>query len=599
MNIFLCSMIASCATSAKVTTKFGDVIGSTREFNGKVVRKFTGIPYAEPPVGNLRFKRAVAFEGKFESPLDATRLPKSCLQPPFLKEVTAIGFDEDCLYLNVWSPEKAKKLPVMVWIHGGGFHIGSSVQNAYEGTVLAAEGEVVVVSVNYRLGIFGFLSTDETGGNMAFSDMIEALRWVKANIESFGGDPGKVTIFGQSAGAVAVSALLHHEESGDLFRNAIIESGTYLMGGIVWDEATARKVYAKFRESIECPEGHDLRSCLVDMPGEKVLGFTQNQTLYSGAVKWPGKMFGFCPVYPSKEFPADPIQTLIAKTKESSDKNVMIGFNQDEGAMFILMDKSIYNFTGDQIDEKSALGIVKSYLSRLPIPASEYNSDDFAEYYINRLSLEKRRDSNELIKALARVMADLAFNCPSVYFTEKLAQNNPNVYGYKNKFITSAPKFFPTFPDTVDHFQEVPYIFGLPLADVSGPVWSETDKKMSRYLINAWTHFAKHGKPPGHWPSYRQLHNGKVMPFNKCIDSAIAESGSDSECQLGCSSDIISCEALWYDLIEKTIMGSNMTPMMLRNISPFLSPHIILEIIILLFNIYNGIIMIGIKMIPL
>ena len=221
------------ADPLKVKTEQGKVVGKTIN-NGKV-RAFMGLPYAAPPVGDLRWK-APQPPAKWKGDRDATKYGAHCAQGRVFDDMVFqdAGPSEDCLFLNVYVPADAKeksKLPVMFWIHGGGYSGGGSSEPRHNGDFLPTKG-VVVVTINYRLGVFGFLVTDElakegngSAGNYGLLDMVAALQWVKSNIGKFGGDPGNVTIFGESAGSFAVSTLMASPMSQGLFHKAIGESG--------------------------------------------------------------------------------------------------------------------------------------------------------------------------------------------------------------------------------------------------------------------------------------------------------------------------------------------------------------------------------------
>ncbi|WP_298877703.1 carboxylesterase family protein [uncultured Bradyrhizobium sp.] len=229
-----------------VRTQAGQVRGAARDGNG--VLAFKGIPYAAPPVGPLRW-RAPQAPKPWTGVRDAVTFGEGALSS--LEHDPRPGpRSEDCLTLNVWTAatEPDAKRPVMVWIHGGGFQFGSSANPATDGSLLAAKG-VVVVSFNYRLGLFGFLAhpdldTQAPSGNFGLQDQLAALRWVKANIAAFGGDPGNVTLFGESAGAMAVGMLMASPLARGLFHKAIGQSGAFWDGrhGPLqgFDEARAR-----------------------------------------------------------------------------------------------------------------------------------------------------------------------------------------------------------------------------------------------------------------------------------------------------------------------------------------------------------------------
>ncbi|CAH0561465.1 unnamed protein product [Brassicogethes aeneus] len=210
-----------------------------REFPIDEERKYYGfieIPYAKPPIGDLRFKEPLAndkWEGIRKSPFNAAM----CMQK-------SEGGSEDCLFVNVFSPDLSKKnLPVMVWLHGGAFIYGSSSE--FSPKYLMETGEVMVVTLNYRLNVFGFLSTGDSvvPGNMGLKDQLLALKWVQKNIENFGGDPNKVTIFGQSAGAASVSYLMQSPKSEGLFHRAIMQSGSSLCAWALYRNAGEQAKY--------------------------------------------------------------------------------------------------------------------------------------------------------------------------------------------------------------------------------------------------------------------------------------------------------------------------------------------------------------------
>ena len=186
---------------------------------------FLGIPYAKPPVGELRFNKPQPMEN-WDDNKDATKFksisPQGWPDNPPINQTE----DEDCLYLNIWTPNADKNTrPVMVWIHGGGFMTGAGSKPRFNGARLAVQGDVVVITFNYRLGILGFLNLPGIPPNIGLQDQIVAIEWVKENIQQFGGDPQNITIFGESAGGASVAILLTTPGTMGLFHKAIIESG--------------------------------------------------------------------------------------------------------------------------------------------------------------------------------------------------------------------------------------------------------------------------------------------------------------------------------------------------------------------------------------
>lgn len=213
-----------------VRTPHGPIQGKLSNFRRNYVYKFTGIPFALPPTGERRFKNPEPI-APWKDVFQATEPAMACMQ----EHLKVPSFDEDCLQLNIYAPKYvidipgAHKLPVMVWIYGGGFAHGSSSIENYEGTLFTAYSNVILVSINYRVSSFGFLRHGSILGNFAFHDQVLALKWIQKNIASFGGDPKSVTIFGHSAGSMSVSALLVSPLARGLFKRAIMQSGSAYM----------------------------------------------------------------------------------------------------------------------------------------------------------------------------------------------------------------------------------------------------------------------------------------------------------------------------------------------------------------------------------
>ncbi|GIX73517.1 acetylcholinesterase-1 [Caerostris extrusa] len=195
-----------------VETTSGPIQGFISELNNKAVKAFLGIPFAQPPVGDLRFKKPKPVQ-PWTDTLQATEMPPACIQYtecPFPWYDDMPGKREDCLYLNIYTPiiaTKGIKLPVMFWIHGGGFTVGSSRLDLYDPRALVQEGDVIVVTFNYRVDCLAFWTsnTEDAPGNVGVYDMVMALQWVNDNIEYFGGDKERITVFGESAGSIAIS----------------------------------------------------------------------------------------------------------------------------------------------------------------------------------------------------------------------------------------------------------------------------------------------------------------------------------------------------------------------------------------------------------
>nr|XP_022305464.1 liver carboxylesterase-like [Crassostrea virginica] len=229
-SVLLASLVKGddIINAVEVKTPSGWVRGYEEKLDDSQIFKFLKIPFAKPPVGQLRFQKPQPIE-QWENVQGTSELPQSCPQWYFsLPGFEDLTTDEDCLYLNVYVPGKISKernLSVMVWIHGGGFMFGAA--SKYNPVALVTKGDVIVVTINYRLGLFGFLTMNDPllSGNYGVWDWIEALRWVQNNIAAFGGNPNSVTIFGESAGGMAVSLLTLIPSAKGLFHRAISQSG--------------------------------------------------------------------------------------------------------------------------------------------------------------------------------------------------------------------------------------------------------------------------------------------------------------------------------------------------------------------------------------
>ncbi|KAG0430051.1 hypothetical protein HPB47_023048 [Ixodes persulcatus] len=209
-------------------TKLGKLRGNRLKILGNVIEEYVGIPYAEPPIGELRFKEPVP-RSPWKGTYDATIGGSACPQQHILENAKKpLTYTEDCLHLNVWMPQNAQKSHVLVWIHGGGFNFGTASYEIYTGSVLAAKTGFVVVSINYRIGMLGFLNANspDAPGNQGLLDQTLALKWVQDNIKAFGGDPSMVTIFGESAGGMSAHSHVLSPMSKGLFKRAVMMSGS-------------------------------------------------------------------------------------------------------------------------------------------------------------------------------------------------------------------------------------------------------------------------------------------------------------------------------------------------------------------------------------
>jgi para-nitrobenzyl esterase len=464
------SMTAT-ADPLTVKTEQGKVHGKT--INSDKVRAWLGLPYAAPPVGDLRWK-APQPVAKWKGERDATKFGAHCAQNPVFQDMIFqdSGSSEDCLYLNVYAPATADskaKLPVMFWIHGGGFSGGGSNEPRHNGDFLPLKG-VVLVTINYRLGVFGFLATadlakesDGAAGNYAFMDMIAALKWVKANVGEFGGDPNNVTIFGESAGSFAVSTLMASPMAQGLFHKVIGESGAAVgTGPLNYTPLAEREVKdAQWVSTLNVKSLAELRA----LPTQAILD----------AAKKPG--VGFPPDVDGKVL-TEPVADTY-KAGKQAHVPLLAGWNADEGSFFAMR-----GMTAVQWKEMAG----KLFKDK---------SDEFLKLY-------PAADDAQALRSAIDFGSDqfIAFSTWSWLEAHRATGNAP-VYRYHFELAATPSKFHPgTF---AFHSDDIEYVFGT--LDTR-PGWnvSAADRTLSDQVMTYWSNFAKTGDPNGgdlpKWPKY-------------------------------------------------------------------------------------------------
>jgi len=457
------------ADSLAVKTDQGKVRGKT--INDGKVKAFLGLPYAAAPVGELRWK-APEPPAKWKGERDATKFGAHCAQGRVFEDmIFQDGQDsEDCLFLNVYAPAAAKdrsKLPVMFWIHGGGYSGGASSEPRHNGDFLPLKG-VVLVTINYRLGVFGFLATSElakeqggTAGNYGLMDMVAALQWVKANIKEFGGDPDNVTIFGESAGSFAVSTLLASPMARGLFAKAIGESGA-AFGGLGGETLAERK---KADDAWMEKSGFKSLAELRAAPVDKLLG----------AAKAKG-MTGFSTVVDGKLL-TEPVAETYTAGKQAHVP-LLAGWNRDEGS-FLAKDMTAAKWKG------MAAGMFKE------------RAEEFLKVYPGETD-EQATDSAGAYGGDAFI----AFSTWKWIEAHRKSGDSP-VYRYHFELRATPAKFHPgTF---AFHSDDIEYVFGT-LDTRPGWTVRPEDRKLSEQMMGYWTNFAKTGDPNGEglpvWPKY-------------------------------------------------------------------------------------------------
>jgi para-nitrobenzyl esterase len=456
--------------------------GELRGVRSSDTRSFLGIPYAKPPVGELRWKRPEAPEA-WSTPRDATKYGKRCAQLDSAVLMNPASEDEDCLFLNVWAPNDARDLPVMVWIHGGGNVNGSASELVpytrpeaqeyfYDGEELARK-DVVLVSINYRLGVFGFLShpeLDEPGkpsGNQGLWDQVAALQWVQKNVAKFGGDPSKVTIFGESAGSYDVCLHVASAKTEGLFQRAISQSGGCTT--VTLTKQQAEGTAGALADALDC-SGDDALACLRGKDVPALL--TAASTLPASATRRT-----LSPMVDG-DFLSDQPRTLY-KNGEINKVPYVLGSNTDEGTLFT----SAMITTEEQYD--AALD------AQFPGGRAEIKA---------LYPLDKFKDAkpNPAQAALVRVIGDSRLVCSTTDSARLAAAHSPSVYTY-NFDIAVDPSLSPTFLGAT-HGAELVYVFQ------TSSRFNEDQTATSNLIQQYWTNFARTGDPNGKtdpvWPTF-------------------------------------------------------------------------------------------------
>ena len=458
------------ADSMTVKTAQGKVRG--KAINDGKVRAFLGLPYAAPPVGDLRWK-APEPPAKWKGVRDASRYGARCYQGHVYDDMVFedSGPSEDCLFLNVFAPAEAKgksKLPVMFWIHGGGYSGGAASEPRHSGDSLPTKG-VVLVTINYRLGVFGFLATADlaqeangAAGDYGLLDMVAALHWVQNNIARFGGDPGNVTIFGESAGSFAVSTLMASPMAKGLFHKAIGESGAAFGAALPTGTLEAReKRDGEWAATLGAANLKELRA----LPAEMILDAEHKK----GAP-------GFSPVVDGRLL-VEPVPETYAAGRQAHVP-LLAGWNRDENA----------SLARAMTAEKW-----KAF-------AAEHFADHAAEF----LRLYPG-DSDE---QAARSAIDYGSDAFIAFGTWKWIEAHDKtgdapVYRYHFELAAPPSKYHPDA--AAFHSDDIEYVFGA-LDTRPGAEWRPEDRKLSEQMMSYWTNFARTGDPNGPglpvWPRY-------------------------------------------------------------------------------------------------
>jgi para-nitrobenzyl esterase len=408
------------------------------------IARFLGVPYAAPPIGAARWRAPGKAPQRAEI-LAANKFGPSCPQTSRQAFEAPIGNSEDCLTINIFTSARMdERLPVMVWIHGGGLISGTAADPLYDGSALARDG-VTVVTFNYRLGALGWLAggpvskDDEDGiGNYGMKDQIAALRWVHDNISAFGGDPDNVTIFGSSAGANAVAMLMASKRATGLFQKAIIQSASFRQ--LARDRSAAESAAQAFAQGLGVNEAEMRQSDL-----QKILAVQEKQ---------------------AKDPHLRPAYTIDGSTVDEQLQDAFRAGHEQHVPLLIGSNAFPY--------APNAQSMPAALLSRLLSMATRLYPDSLGQKEVT-----------------ARIRSDWVFSEPTRFVARRHAEHGAATYRYLFDYVPQSAEP----PEDGEEGQEIRFVFGT-LAVRSGP-YSHRDREVASTMRTYWTNFAKHGDPNG------------------------------------------------------------------------------------------------------
>ena len=483
-----------------VTTRQGQVRGHVSDG----VAAFKGIPYAAPPFGANRFQPPRP-PASWDGVRDALEYGRVAPQPPYAPPFDRLLGDqgrpgEDCLNLNVWTPDPSTGgLPVMVWIHGGAFLRGSGALPTYDGSRFARDG-VVCVTINYRLGADGFLFLGDGVANRGLLDQVAALEWVRENIQAFGGDPARVTIFGESAGAFSVATLISMPRANGLFQRAILQSGAAQHTISV---ATAELVGRSLAEKVGVPP---TTTSIVAVPLDRLVeaqaDLSQELAVRPDPARW-GEVASngmlFEPVVDGEVVPRRPLERILAGASAGLD--LMVGTTSEEWRFFLVPTGAIDRVSEERLS--TTAGVM-----RLPVERA------LTLYRASR----PQATAGDVLSAL---ITDWFFRIPAIRLAEAHARNGGSAHMYE--FAWRSPLFDGRFGAV--HALEIGFVFdNLGRAGDMTLAGGEPPQALADVMHRAWVAFAISGAPG--WSPY-DLHERTVMRFDGTGGTVVADPAAD------------------------------------------------------------------------
>lgn len=498
-------VIFSLTDAVRIDTSDGPVYGSihyyrnilTKEYNA--VHRFLSIPYAQPPVGKLRFSRPKSINWNKrkdkERMINSLKWPNSCIQDDVNHVVTKSKTkSEDCLFLNIWSPQASSERrhpdqktqnglkEVFIWIHGGGFVDGSSADVYFDAVGLSSFTDMIIVTVNHRIGALGFMYSgdgeDEAQGNIGLWDIIMALKYVKKNIKAFGGDPDRINLAGQSSGSTEVSLLVASPVAQDLYSQAIMISGPLLMPSFTQTKAKMLRRTRSIAREIGCPTDAKMIKCLRKVPPVKLAKATTKIMIRNAA----DNFFAVTPIYGDEIVPRDP-RELIQSTP--TDRRLLFGTVDYEGSLtetlikrfpkILKLPKS--NNKNDWID------VFVDFAQKLIPNISDEHVDQLIETYF----LMAKENTDNFKKAIFKFGGHYSIMCPTLKAALMFSKRNAVktfIFDYHSKIQeTNATGLSPCKTNMVCHGHDTPFLFGAPTLENPVLKYTGQDARASREFM--------------------------------------------------------------------------------------------------------------------
>ncbi|KAK0404447.1 hypothetical protein QR680_017458 [Steinernema hermaphroditum] len=493
--------------------------------SGKLISQFLGIPFGEPPIGKLRFRKPRPKQ-PWRQPLNATIPPKSCVQSldTYFGDFegatmwnTNVPSSEDCLYLNVYVPGRVdpqKRLAVMVWVYGGGFWSGCSTLDVYDGKILAGEENVIVVSMNYRVSVFGFLymAREEAPGNMGLWDQLLAIKWVHKNIDLFGGDPERVTLFGESAGAASVSMHMLSSKSAPYFQRAIVQSGSATSPWAIDSRKVALSRPVALYEHMRCgnmsskdPDGWNMDrvlDCLLSASAESIRDSEWAPVMEFADFPWVPVIDG--------DFLTEQASTSL-KQGHFKTTQLLAGSNLDEAIYFIVYQladifppNEFFKKKEFITDRETWLQSISNLLPRQMLKSSLALASIIHEYEPSELPVRP----HDWIDSMDKMLGDLQFTCNvnELALAHSLHGGDTYYYYFTHR---ASQQTWPAWMGVL-HGYEINFIFGEPY-NTKKYRYSEEERELASRFMRYWANFARTGDPnknpdgtytPDIWPLY-------------------------------------------------------------------------------------------------